>query len=57
MKVKDIINTLQRFDPELEVTITHEGICYKTDESEIVLFDNDEGFKIVDIGIGGLRFE
>lgn len=56
MKVKDLIKELQKFNPELEVTIT-DGYCcqhYIGDFEVNILEDHNENY-FVDIGIGGLN--
>ena len=55
MKVKKLIELLQHFDKELEVTISdgYETIFYSGDYS-VELF-HDKGKDVVDIGVGGCR--
>lgn len=57
MKVNEFIEKLKQFDPELEVTITDglEGKGYHTKGCYISLFEDSNGVKTVDIGIGGLN--
>ena len=59
MKVREFICELQKFDPELEITITDgfDAICYHTNGVEIALCEDvDEARTMfVDIGIGGNR--
>ena len=60
MKVKKLIEKLQEFDDELEVTITDgfAGLCYHTNNIDIQLFEEDGNSNCemtVDIGIGGNR--
>lgn len=57
MRVRDLIEKLQQFDPELEVTITdgYEAVCYHTKGSEIKTFQFPDEPDVVDIGVGGLR--
>ena len=56
MTVKELITKLQKFNPDLEVTITDgwECVCYHTKNIEIKEFQ-DNGVTEVDIGIGGCR--
>lgn len=56
MKVKELIEKLQQFNPELEVVITdgYECLVYHTKGIEIKEFEWD-GTVDVDIGIGGCR--
>ena len=54
MKAKEMIAELQKFDPNLEVTIT-DGFkchCYHTKNIEFQRFE-DEREVYLDIGIGG----
>lgn len=49
---------LRKFPLELEVTIT-DGIecnCYHTDGIEIQIFKETKRKKVLDIGVGGLRY-
>lgn len=54
MQVKDLVEKLSKFDPELEVSISDGYDCsfYHTKNIEISLFE-DNGITTVDIGIGG----
>jgi hypothetical protein len=57
MKVRELIKSLEKLDPELEVTITdgYDCSCYHTRGIIISLFcDNNV---VVDIGIGGCKEE
>ena len=54
MKVAELITQLQRFDPEVEVSIT-DGMdcrCYTTNDLEIKMFEDVDGKVSIDIGIG-----
>lgn len=56
MKVKDLIKELQKFNPELEVTIT-DG-CYSQHyigDFEVTVFEDHNENVFVDIEIGGLN--
>ena len=57
MKVKELIARLDEFNSELDVVITdgYEAVCYHTEGAEMVKFEDEKGFAVVDIGIGGLR--
>ena len=58
MKVKELINKLHEFNPELEVTITDGYECrfYHTKWIQIDVFKNEVGEPdVVDIGIGGCK--
>lgn len=58
MKVKELIEKLKEFDPELEVTISDGYRChfYHTKGIEIQVFEWD-GVKDLDIGIGGCDYQ
>lgn len=61
MKVSEMINALQgclNNAGDLEVTITDgfECILYRGDYS-FQVFTEDDGEKVIDIGVGGLRLE
>jgi hypothetical protein len=58
MKIKQLIEKLSKFDPNLEVEITdgYEYVVYSTKNISIKEFHGEEGNKtVVDIGIGGNR--
>lgn len=58
MKVRDMIEKLQGYDPELEVTITDGFECRSfRGDFEFSLYEIDENIKELDIGIGGLEWE
>jgi hypothetical protein len=54
MKVAELIAQLQRFDPEVEVSITDgmQNFCYTTNDLEIQMFEDVDGKMYLDIGIG-----
>jgi hypothetical protein len=58
MKVRELIEKLKEFDPELEVIITDGYECrtYHTKGIEIQVFEWD-GKKDLDIGIGGCEID
>lgn len=58
MTVQELINALQGFNPDLEVTITDGFDCrYYNSEFCIVLVKDQPGIYSVDIGIGGKLYE
>lgn len=54
MTVKELIDKLNKFCPELTVLVTDgfNGMCYRG-EYLVVEFVDDSGAKCVDIGVGG----
>lgn len=56
MKIKELIEKLKQFDPELEVVITDGYECrvYHTKKIEIQVFEFN-GKRDLDIGIGGCQ--
>lgn len=54
MKIKELINKLNQFNPEMEVRITDgcEAISYHTNNPTIVLINDSDDESFVDIGIG-----
>ena len=58
MKIKEMIEKLKEYDPELEVTITDGFECRSfRGDFEFSLYKIDENIKELDIGIGGLEWE
>lgn len=55
MTVQQLINELNKFPKDLEVSITDgwNGYCYTTDNIEIKIFEDIPNQNLVDIGIGG----
>lgn len=59
MKVKELIETLQKFNGELEVTISdgHNLYFYHTNDCEFNRYINDDRQYVLDIGIGGNKLD
>jgi hypothetical protein len=58
MKVSKMIEILQSFPPDLEVMVTDGfNLQFYAGDYEIQLFEELDGTKIVDIGVGGCRVE
>ena len=58
MTVRELVAELQRFNQDLEVTITDgmDGICYHTKGIEVKEFQVN-GVTEIDVGVGGCRLE
>lgn len=54
MNVGQLVEALQQFPADLEVTITDGfGFHFYAGDYSVELFENEQGKQVVDIGVGG----